>query len=227
MRLLLILTLCTYSIFALADEHKGVWVSGVGQAEVKPDMVAVSLMISTLDQSASKAQQINAKVANNLLDKIKNHGVAGKDVQTASFNVSPEYDYKNGQRLLRGHRVQHAMTVTLKKVNILGEFLDDVIALGNDVVINGISFGVVAKEALKIKALESAIANAREKAQAMAKAAKKKLGEVIAVEELGSMNDGPRPMLGMERMKMAEAATPIESGEIAINANVRVHFEFN
>lgn len=228
MRLLIILTLCAYSFLATANEHQGVWVSGFGSAEVKPDMVSVNLVVSTLDKSASKAQGLNAKIASTLLDKIKNHGVAGKDIQTSSFNVSPEYDYQNGKRLLRGHRVQHAMSVTLRKVNVLGEFLDDLTAVGDSISINGISFGISAKEKLKIQALESAIANAREKAQAMASAAKKKLGQVVAVEEVSSNTpDFPRPMFEMQRMKMAEASTPIESGEVAITANVRVHFEFN
>lgn len=227
MRFFFILTLCTLSFGLYANDHGGIWVDGHGQTDVKPDIVSINLVVSTLDASASKAQQDNAKIANDILTEIKNYGVAGKDIQTSSFNLSPEYDYKNGKRTLKGHRVQHSFTILLRQITKLGDFLDDITKKSNDsVAINNISFDIANKEQLKIKALEAAISNARKKAEAMAKASQKKLGAVIAVEELGASFGAPRPMLRMETMAKA-ASTPVESGEVSVEAQVKIHFDLN
>lgn len=204
----------------------GIWVEGFGKTEVKPDIANLSFTVSTLDKSASKAQQQNAKISETVVSKVKIFGVAGKDIQTSSFHVNPEYDYQSRERVLKGHRVQHSYALVLRDTKKLGDLLDALTAAGADSVsIGGIGFGLSEEEPLRKKSLELAVSDARGKAEVLAKAAKKSLGNVIAVEELTGGH--AVPMVRMEMMKSASAApsTNIESGEVGVSARVRVHFE--
>ncbi|GAA3322458.1 hypothetical protein GCM10020331_042430 [Ectobacillus funiculus] len=39
-----------------------------------------------------------------------------KDIQTLSYTITPEYDYKDGVSSLRGYRVEHLYEVTVLNV---------------------------------------------------------------------------------------------------------------
>lgn len=221
----LVLVLLVLINVACADS-KGIWVEGVGETEVKPDIVNLSFTVSTLDKSASKAQQQNAKMSDAVVSKVKSFGVAGKDIQSSGFHVNPEYDYQSRERVLKGHRVQHSYAVVLRDTKKLGELLDALTSVGADsVAIGGIGFGLSEPEPLRMKALELAVTHAKEKAEVLARSAKKTLGKVVAIEELTGGH--AVPMVRTEMMKSAAAspATNIETGEVGVSARVKVHFE--
>jgi len=221
-----LLLICLLISTAYGDDAKGVWVEGVGQSEAKPDIVSFNFSVSTLDKSAKKSQQNNAQIADKVLTKLKSAGVAGKDIQTVSFNISQEYDYQNRIRVLRGHRVLHSYVAILRDVAKVGSTLDALTSVGDDSLsISSISFGLSQAEDFKLKALAQAVEHARSKAQVLAKAGDKKLGKVRAIEELTSIHHAPVLQMEMMKARSADTTTPVESGEVAVSARVKVHFE--
>lgn len=229
MKIFIFIHLIFLSTLALADdEMKGLRVQGHGQVSVTPDLATLSFTISTLNKSANTSQKENAEIAQKVVRSVKKLGVAGKDLQSSNFSVNAEYDYRDRTRILKGHRVSHSYTVILRKISMLGDVLDGVTNAGQDSVsIGQISFGLSNEEELKLKALESSIANAKTKAETISKAAGRKLGEIIFIEEIASA--GAVPVARMEMMKSmsADASTEIQSGEVGVSSNVRVHFNLD
>lgn len=216
--------LCSLPIMVLANE--GIWVEGNADVSMKPDVANVSLTVSTLDKSASKAQALNAKISDEIFSVVKKYDVAGKDIQTSSFNLSTEYDYQNRNRVFKGHRVSHSLIIQMRNTEKLGKLLDDLTAKSSDsLAINNISFSLSEDHKFKLKALDLAVQNAKEKAQVLSKSADKKLGKIKAIEEL--TQGGSMPMVRMEKMAAfgGAADTNIQTGEVGVSVKLKVHFE--
>ncbi|PIP91451.1 MAG: hypothetical protein COW01_01925 [Bdellovibrionales bacterium CG12_big_fil_rev_8_21_14_0_65_38_15] len=223
----LILIFLTLNSFAKENDG-GLWVTGTGEVSVTPDLAILSFSVSTLNKSANESQKENATIAQKVVSKVKKLGIAGKDLQSSNFSVNAEYDYKDRTRVLKGHRVQHSYNVIIRKISMLGDVLDGVTEVGQDSVsIGQISFGLSNDEELKLKSLEASVHNAKTKAQAIAKAAGKKLGDLTFIDE--NVSSGAVPVARMEMMKSmsADASTEIQSGEVGVISKVRVHFNFD
>lgn len=229
MKLLVVYSLLIFSLSSFAKEsNEGLWVNGFGQVSVTPDLATLNFTVSTLNKSANQSQKENADISQNVVNKVKKLGVAGKDLQSSNFSVNAEYDYKDRTRVLKGHRVQHSYNVIIRKISMLGDILDEVTKAGQDSVsIGQISFGLSNDDELKLKSLEASVANAKSKAQTIAKAAGKKLGDISFIEEVTS--SGAVPVARMEMMKSmsADASTEIQSGEVGVTSTIKVHFKLD
>tara|TARA_R110002049_G_scaffold261419_1_gene437526 strand:+ start:4555 stop:5238 length:684 start_codon:yes stop_codon:yes gene_type:complete len=227
MKTLFVVLSFVFSSISLADDN-GIWVTGIGQVSVTPDLATINFTVSTLNKSANQSQKENASIAQKVTSRVKKLGVAGKDLQSSSFSINAEYDYKDRTRVLKGHRVQHSYTAIIRKISILGDVLDGLTDAGNDSVsIGQISFGLSNDADIKLKSLEASVKNAKMKAQAMANAAGKKLGEYTFIDEV--VSSGPVPVARMEMMKStsADASTEVQTGEVGVSSKVRVHFNFD
>lgn len=229
MKFLIFLALIVLSFNSFSkDNDEGLWVTGTGQVSVTPDLATLIFTVSTLNKSANQSQKENASISQKVVSKVKKLGIAGKDLQSSNFSVNAEYDYKDRTRVLKGHRVQHSYNVIIRKISMLGDVLDGVTEVGQDSVsIGQISFGLSNDEDLKLKSLEASVQNAKTKAQAIAKAAGKKLGDLTFIDEV--VSSGAVPVARMEMMKSmsADTNTDIQTGEVGVNSKVRVHFNFD
>jgi uncharacterized protein YggE len=121
------------------------------------------------------------------------------------------------------YRVSNMLEVTVEKLDLLGK----VLALAGDAGANrswGVSFDVADPKPVQAEAREKAVADARARAEQLARLAGVKLGRVVALSEGGGGMPMPyaRPMAPM-MAKMADAApVPVERGEIKVHANVHV-----
>lgn len=218
---------------AYADEAgdiRTISVQAEGEAKAQPDKVDVMLAVneraSTLD-AAKKATDAQLKA---LYQIAKDMGIAEKDMQTTYSAVQPEYRYedKSNRRVMEGYSVNHQVTVTLRKVDDLGKFIEAVLASGIDEIEN-LAFGIQNTDALKEEALKQAIAKAKRKADVMAAAAGTTVGPVVAIEEEGAVRPAPMPRMRVKAMAMesADAAPTPPAGEMSVRANVSVTYELN
>ena len=76
----------------------------------------------------------------------------------------------------------------------------------------------------RAKAIDEAVADARQSAEAMAKAAGKSVGEVLSMSS-SDVGLVPGPMYSTSDMAGAAKDVPIEPGQLDITANVVVVFE--
>jgi uncharacterized protein len=141
--------------------------------------------------------------------------------------VAPRYDYgqNNGQPpKVTGYDVSNNVTVTLRKLDDIGNLLDKAVSTGSNQ-INGISFSITNPQAAMDEARKAAVKDARRKADLYAVATSVTLGNVIALSESGGYQ--PQPMEMRANMKMAadSAPVPIAQGEQVVAVDVNITWE--
>lgn len=211
-----------------ADQVKRdyVSVSGTGTVEVEPDIAYVSLGVVSRGKTAAEAQTQNAaafdKVKKLLSDTFK---IQDKDIKTVDFSVQPQYQYKeNTEPKIVAYEANHMVVVNVRDLTKVGKLVDEASKAGANR-INNIRFDVENKENSEAQALEKAVANARKKAEAIAKASGRQLGIVISVTEGGSsynpiyMNE---PLMAKD---MASAESAPQAGQVKLSESVQVEFE--
>ena len=72
-------------------------ITASGEVTRVPDVAVISAGVDTRQQSASAAIQESSSRMERVLAALKRAGVADRDVQTSSINLSPEYRYQENQ----------------------------------------------------------------------------------------------------------------------------------
>lgn len=206
------------------SEQRSISVSGTGEASGTPDIATITVGVNTLAPTAIEASKQNEALISRVMTALKKSGIADRDMQTADYSIWPEqrHDPKGtGEVTITGYRVNNTVRIVVRDLDKLGSTLGAVTSAGVNT-INGINFGIEDTDALEARAREAAMADARAKAEALAKLAGVELGEVLTL----SMSSGggyPRPMA---RMAMAhdEMAPSISAGELSVGVNVQVSY---
>lgn len=197
-------------------------VVGSGDARGAPDQATVQIGVQSQAPTSSAALADNNTKMEALLAKLRELGVAEKDIQTSNFSISPTYN--NDGQTITGYQVNNTAAVTIRNIATTGELLDSVVTAGSNA-IYGISFGIADPKALQGQARDAAIADARARAQSMAQAAGGSLGQILSISE--TIGAQPMPLMtGNAETMMADAgAVPVAQGEQTITAQVQITFE--
>jgi uncharacterized protein len=197
-------------------------VVGHGKASAKPDMAEIQVGVVTQASNAAKALQQNSDAMAKLLSTLEARGIPKTDVQTANFNVMPQYrrgPHGEQQPGITGYEVSNQVRLKVRKLDLLGPVLDELVEQGANQV-RGISFAVAESTPLLDQARRQAIADARRKAELYASAAAVPLGRVLAIQE--ETPQQPRPMaFGLAK---AAPSVPIAEGEQDFAASLTVTY---
>lgn len=198
-------------------------VVGTGESRIKPDMATVQIGVETAAATSQEALAQNTAQANAIIEQIKQLGVEEKDIQTSNFNIYPNYD-TNG-RQITGYTVSNMVSVTIRSLDSAGDLLDKVVQAGANR-IYGVSFGVADTNAVMAQARDAAVADARARADLLAKAGGATVGQLLVItESIGSQPPLPVLMGRAEAAQAADSAVPIQSGEQVFSAQVQVTYE--
>ncbi|WP_309123079.1 SIMPL domain-containing protein [Paenibacillus sp.] len=212
-----------------AAAQRTISVSGQGTIAIQPDIAYVSFGVSTKGKTANEVQTANATAFAAVEKALKEQfGIAAKDIKTSGFYVQPEYNWSDkGQSTLVGYTADHTLTVSYRDLNGIGKLLDAVSKAGANRV-NGIQFGTEKADAYEIQAIEKAMANAKLKADAIAKAAGRSVKGVLHVQH-GSVNSAPPQYYPLARAESAAdaggASTSVQPGEMEVTTTVSVTYE--
>jgi uncharacterized protein YggE len=114
------------------------------------------------------------------------------------------------------------LTVTVRDFNKIGPVFDAALKAGANNVW-GLAFDLDDPKPLRAQARAKAVADARQRAEELARASGTVLGAVRTVEEIEA---GGPIAYGMARVATAEAqGVPIESGQVSMTVQVRVLYE--
>ncbi|WP_099157527.1 SIMPL domain-containing protein [Virgibacillus ndiopensis] len=198
-------------------------VTGNASLSVEPNVVMVQLEVVTDNKELKVAQQENTNTINQVIQSLMQLGIPRDNIQTASYNIYPKYDYVDGKQVFRGYEVSHALNVTINDINQAGAVIDAAVQNGVNRVSN-IEFTVDDKDKYYRQALSAALENAMDKAETLA--------------ETMQVNLDPYPMKIVEKFNEPPAAfqtfataeksssTTIEPGQIVIVANVTAQFQY-
>ncbi|MGK4006229.1 SIMPL domain-containing protein [Sorangium sp. So ce1036] len=117
------------------------------------------------------------------------------------------------------YRVSNTVTATIRNLAQVGAVLDAAVAAGANNVW-GVSFGLDNTDPLEAQAREKAIADARARAEALARLQGVPLGPVVAISEI---IDGGGPVFAAKAaMYDRGAGTPLAPGEVSFSTQVKV-----
>lgn len=193
---------------------------GTGKVAAPPDMAEMYFGASATAEDAKTALGNASAVAEDITAAIKRAGIPSNDIQTANVSVWPEQS--GGERVtVTGYRASVQVRVKLRDIEKVGEVITAASEAGANE-IGGPSFTLSDDADVRNEAIEAAIADARKRAQVMAKAADKSLGEIVSVSEA---NVSVPPIYYDMGARATAESVPIEPGQLDISTSVTVVFE--
>lgn len=176
------------------------------------------------DKKEVAVKEVNDKVAA-LITAVKNFGITATDIKTqnASTYQSEETYWDNGvQKSRKGQwRIANSIEIVLRDVDKASQ-LTDLLNASGATNVYGPNFQMDDTNKVDAELFTKAMDNAREKAEAMAKASGRKLGKVMSVSEGGSVAN--YPVYAMKE-GMGGGGAPIEPGSATVTKTVSVVFE--
>lgn len=210
------------------DNRRTVSVSGNGQISVEPDTGYFSVGVEVTAETADAALAESNDTVDAVTAALLGMGIAEDDVTLGYFSIWPEYDYQNEEPQLRGFRVSHQLSVTVRDIDQTGTALSTAVEAGANVV-NSVTFGVEDPSAALDQARERAFENALHKAEELARLSDGSLGVIVSISE-NSYTPGPIERYGFDGEQTADdavAAVPINPGESTFNVDVQVVWELS
>jgi len=199
--------------------------SAIGEVKAPPDQATITLGVRTTGKTAADAMRANRDLMNTTVAALTAQGIAKKDIQTTSLNLSPQYVYEQNQpQRLTGYQAENAVTVTVRDVARLGQTVDAVTAGGANQV-NGISFSLADPKPAQDDARRAAVQVLRAKADIYAQAAGLRVIRLVNLSEGDSAPIyQPRPMM-MRTMAVQSAPTQVEPGELSVDIRLTAVYE--
>lgn len=220
-----------YPAISSAEERdrNTITVQGSSSITVSPTIAYVSIGVTTFNKNAASAQSENAVKMDRVYKTLASLGIKKDKIKTVNYNISPRYDYKNNVATLAGYNVINSIRVTVNDLKKVSDVLDMTVKEGVNQS-NSISFGVTDEERdrLYLQALSQAVSNAKEKANTIAAAAGIAISKPANIIEGSSAHFVQPNYRAMDMAKMASetAPTPISEGELMIEANVTVIYDY-
>jgi len=206
---------------AKSSNNNVITVVGHGKIVGTPDVTTISLGVSTGGKTAQEALADNNTRANNLVNVIKERGVAAKDIQTSNLSVAPTFGLKSGK--VNGFSAQNTVTAKLRKISDAGGLIDAVtFAVGDAIRLNGISFAIDDTAALVAEARTNAVKQAMDQARQLADGAGVKLGDVRSIAEVNQQPPLPVLNYASDQAVRAAASAPVEAGSQDVTFDVKV-----
>ncbi|MGI4790574.1 MAG: SIMPL domain-containing protein [Janthinobacterium lividum] len=198
---------------------EGITTTGHGEVKVKPNIARITITVTTQSTDQAEAVRQNATRTTAVLAALRGVQIADKDIETQSYTVQPQYDYKPSPPLLTGYQVQNSVQATVRDLTKIGLVIDKATA-GGASEIGGVSFDLSDRAQSQSQALSQAVIAAKRKAGVMASAAGVDLGRLLTMTE-GSTEPVIRPVYAMRSLKVADtsAETPVNDQQITISAD--------
>ncbi len=206
-------------------------VQGYGKVEAQPDEAVLSFTASTQNKDAKVARSECEKQATLFIKAVKDS--AGKDaaVDSGSITLQPRYVYdkKSQKQLLDGYTASRDIEVRTGKFDLIADLTEQAVASGITEV-NGFSYRIKDESALRKQADEAAIADAKDKADRLAKGFGVKLLKPCQLSFGDARNEIMRPynakgarLMSVQADAVPEAAeyTP---GAVSVESSVRAVF---
>jgi uncharacterized protein YggE len=204
-----------------------VTVAGVGHLEREPDIARATLTVEATRESAAEARGVAAATADAVIAALRAVGIGEGDLRTASIDVNPAWDHRDGGPVRVGFTVSSRLGVAIRDLDAVGRVIDAALGAGATG-LDGVSFGVADPAPAAEEARRLAVVDARGRAATIAKAAGSKLGALVDVTEGEAGGPSPRPHgRTLAAMAMSDAATPVLPGRVEVTVSVVATWELD
>jgi len=205
-------------------------VRGSGEAAAAPDQALVQLGAVAQSERAADAQKQVNRVVGAILEAMKAAGISEHNISTTELTLVPVHERTNRSPAeqanlprIVGYLATNVVRVEMQDINKIGDVIDAGIGAGANR-LEGLTFGLKDDSPFRKKALQQAVLNAREKAEAIADALNLRLVRILEITEEGVQT--VRPQFRIQRMAAAAAeSTPVEPGRIQVSASVIIDYQ--
>lgn len=198
--------------------NRAMTLTGQGLVTAVPNIAVIRLGVQTTGENLPNIQAENAQTTQSIIQSLQRMGVA--DIKTFQYSIDKLYDFENGRQIDRGYSVRNILEIKTTNLDMAGNIIDAAVNSGANIV-DLISFDISNREYYYQQALNIAIMNAIQKAKSIS------LNLGIHADPIPTriIETSMSPIQPFFRQELA-ATTPIMPGNIVIEANVTVDFEF-
>ena len=198
-------------------------VVGVGQVSLAPDIGQINVGVEARAPTVSETKaEIDRQMAA-IVETLRALGVADKDMQTSQYSIHYEREpvvRESPGASTGAYRVSSMLRLTVRDVEQVGTVLDAAVEAGANQVY-GVQFTVSDDDKWQSEAREAAMADARSRAEELARLAGVTLGQVISVSEV--IGGSPIPVY-RAAAELAYGGGGIAPGELELSAQVQVTY---
>lgn len=202
-------------------------VSGSGEVVVDPDRARVSIAVDSEGTTSAAAAGDNARITAAVTNALLSAGATRSDLVTTNYMVQPHWQYSNNSPPTRaGYEAHNMLRVSVTQLPMLGKWIDAALGAGATR-IDSVEFDSSAAASARRDALSKAVANAREDAETLAKAAGGKLGPLQELSTAGPISPRlPMATLSMPAPLRTAEETNLEPSPLHISATVTARWLF-
>lgn len=212
----------------------GIRVTGQGVVTAAPDVAVVTLGASVRRETAGEAFDRAEQLVSALFAVLQTNGVPERDIQTRDVSLflerlpprTPEEPPPPP-----AWRARYFLTVKLRDFDRIGRVIGEgVAALEEAAELQGVVFRIDNPDPLIARARAAAAANAREKAELLARGLGARLGQLLSAQELFSPTPTPvpvpRPAVPPGALVTASVPEPppVAPGELSVTVTVEAFF---
>jgi uncharacterized protein YggE len=194
-------------------------VAGRASVEVAPDVAIVGFTVESTAREAGQAITVNAAQAERLMTALKSLLGPNDRLSTSQYQLQPVYD-KDNQLQPSGYRVSSQVLLNTHQVKAVGAFIDAAAGAGASR-IGSLSFVSSEADQHARRAATLAVAQAQATAEKLATAADVSLLRILQIRFVPDES----PTLYRAEMALTRAQTPIEAGDLTIEAEVKITYE--
>lgn len=211
-------------------EEEIVTVSGYAEGVVENNVASFTARVEAFNDDKEVAVEAVNKGMSDLIEAVKYFGIDEDDIQTQRVSVYQREEYLHDDEGWSGEvregqwRASNSIEIVLREVERASE-LATLLSEAGAVDMYGprLTVDSQGRQIAEKKLMAEAVEDAREKAEIMAEAAGKRLGEVVQIAESGV--SGVVRMESMASLPKAGGGIPIETGSSEISKSVVVVFE--
>lgn len=201
--------------------HNTMTLNGKGQISVVPDLAIIRLGVQTNGESLIRIQAENAKQLDAVIQAIRQIGIT--DINTTQYLIDRLYDFQDGVRIDRGYSVRNIIEIRTDNMDQVGFIIDTAVTNGANIV-EFVSFEVSNPDAYYRQALNMAVLDAYHKAKSISEVLNININPLpISIIENSAQ---PIPFSRFSAVREGTFTTPIEPGDMIIDANVTAEFTY-
>lgn len=199
-------------------------VNGVGKVSANYDLVTLNFEAIAENNEASVAKDKVETIVNNFFANIKAAKLDDKNIKADNINLSPKYNYKDGNSTLVGYIARRSLNVNLTDFSLIAKITD--IAMQSGITtIGGFTYSIVDVAKYQKQALDLALADARSKAKQIADGLDIKIGQACSVRYNSNDNSiMPRMVLSKAYSDSAVSNANYQDQSTEVKAVVDVSF---
>lgn len=230
LKLLLVTLIALFTLTACAGTANGtppqpntLSLNATGTAKGNPDIATATVGVMTRHEDPSRAVSENSGKMTAIMKALSELGIEAKDIHTTNFSIHAEQQFDRAGKITSVTYVAtNNVSIIVRDLTKVGDVLGKAVSNGANN-IHGVQFGISDPVKLEAQARDKAMANAKAKAEQMAKAAGVSIDKVMTLSE-SSYSRPPQPyaLNAVSARAIDVESVPVSTGEFEVSVQVSV-----